>query len=46
MDCQMIDLVTIREVKSQAIIAYLVDGKELCDKKIEELFVQISEPDG
>ena len=33
MDHQMMDLIIIKKVKSQAILLYWIDSKEFCNKK-------------
>ena len=36
-NCRIINLVTIKKVKSQAILLYWMDGKKLYDKKTQKL---------
>ena len=40
----MIDPITIEEVGSQATLLYLVDNKELYNKKTQKLWRQINKP--
>ena len=46
MDYWIIDLVTMGEIKSQAILPHQIDGKEFYDKKTQKLLRQISESNG
>ena len=41
-NCQIIDPVIMREVKSQIILSYQVNNKKLYNKKAQKLYGQIS----
>ena len=44
-DYQIIDSVTIREVKNQTRLSYWIDGEKFYDKKTQKLLRQIHKPD-
>ena len=45
MDCQIINLVTIKKVKSQVILLYLINNKKFYNKKTQKLLKQINKLD-